>query len=148
MKLYQLMCLCLYLLAFTFQFRFCQLGKLFPPFLLYVSKQLISNSFSKSSWVREEGNVKSELPVWCVRQVIPQFYFIKSSDDFPFGPNLLIYYNNRTLSNSGLGLKRARLEYWFFKYLFLVPYFFVVKPLSSRLPWPVTFPQNIFCCEP
>ena len=30
--------------------------------------------------------------------------------------------------------------------LVLAPNFFIVKPLPSTLPWPVTFPQNIFWC--
>ena len=59
--------------------------------------------------------------------VILKFCFIKSSEDFTIGPKLLIYYN-QTLSNSGLSSKRAHLEYWFLKYLFLAPKFFIVNP--------------------
>ena len=138
MKLHQFISwsVCLSLLAFTFQFRFCQLGKL-SVFLLYVSKQSVRNSFSK--YLLGKGRRECK--------IVFQFNFIKSYDDFTFGPNLLIY-NNQTLSNLGLSSNRARLEHRFLKYLFLASYFFVVKLLPSRLPWPVTFPQNIFCCDP
>ena len=137
------MVICLYLFVFTFQWRFFQLGKFVPPFLLYISKQSISNSFSK--YILGKGG--RECKITSCPKKIPQFYFIKSFDEFTFGPNFLIY-NNRNLSNSGLSSKRACLEYRFLKNLFLAPYSLVVKPFPSRLPWPVTFPQNIFCCEP
>ena len=121
-SVHQLICLCLSLLAFTFQFRFCQLGKL-SVFLLYVSKQSVRNSFSK--YLLGKGRRECK--------IVFQFNFIKSYDDFTFGPNLLIY-NNQTLSNLGLSSKRAGLEHRFLKYLFLASYFFVVKLLPSRLP--------------
>ena len=46
-------------LAIAFQFRFSQIRKFVPPFILYVSKQSISNSFSKCLLGKGGGNVKS-----------------------------------------------------------------------------------------
>ena len=135
MKLHQLICLfaCICLsVSYSSVLEICS-----TPFLLYVSKQSISNSFSK--YLLGKGGRECK--------IVFQFYFITSSDDFTFGPNLLIC-NNRSLSDLGLNSKCARLEYWYLKYLFRVSNFFFVKPLPKRLPWPVTFLQNIFYCEP